>query len=142
MPVPDPEERNEDGTPVVHWVTMTRAELQEAEALEAAIVERTRLAEELAQQAVRARDLHRLDVRGPAATRSGGSKVQVPSVRTVVDPAAVELIGDGLPVIRGVSIVTHTDTHTHTHTHGLPVIRGVSILTHTYTRHTHTHTHT
>ena len=143
IPIVDESKRNPDGSPHVEWVYM---DLEEAQAMlaqeqksEAAVAR----AQQLTTEPILRKDLHRLDVSAPV--KPPRAEVAVPGQRVVKDPAELELIGDGLPVIHGVSgvclcvawwvgecacvctcavarmsgscVATHALFHTHAHTH-------------------------
>lgn len=77
--------RTEDGTPIVRMVpadeTLSPVTPQP-----------------IMSEAQMLRDLHRIDSRRAAAQEA----VSVPGQRLVTDPATLDLIGQGLPIIRGV----------------------------------------
>lgn len=102
MPVPivDDSKKNEDGTPYVRWVYMNSSDVEAMKHEQATVEQFLSRREELAQQPIVQRDLHRLDVSSPARPHPN---VEVPGMRWITDPVELNLIGEGLPVIHGVS---------------------------------------
>lgn len=91
VPVEIPGRRQEDGTPIIRLVPIEHAVLVDEE-------------EEPGMDASQLlHDVHRMRQSRPFEAEKALSSVQVPDHRMLDDPASLELIGDGLPIIRGVS---------------------------------------
>lgn len=98
FPIVDPSKKNEDGTLSVKWVYVTASEMEqgmrELEEHEAA------RREQLSAVPIAQQDLHRLDV---TSSLKPVQQDEVPGIRRITDPAELNLTGQGLPVIKGVS---------------------------------------
>lgn len=101
IPIVDPTKpKKYDGSPHVNWVYLREGEVRELQSVEAAAKMAERAARQKVEQAIVQQDLHRLDVAAPSKPKQ---KAEVPGYRVITDPAELELIGSGLPVIQGVS---------------------------------------
>ena len=90
VPAEIPGRRTEDGTPVVRLVPVELATPIDGDSYTPTLSEAELLL-----------GLHRMQQARPAGA-TAGEAVQVPNNRLVMDPETLDLIGEGLPIIRGV----------------------------------------
>lgn len=90
VPVEVPNRRYEDGTPMMRLIPEDEAS-------------QPLLYNQALSEAEMLRDVHRITPSRPAdAASSSMTPVQVPAQRITAEPAELDLIGEGLPIIRGV----------------------------------------
>jgi hypothetical protein len=99
VPVEIPGRRLEDGTPIIRLVPIENAVL---------IDDESQLSMDASQLL---HDVHTMRQSRPAEVEQALPSIQVPDERLLSDPAALDLIGSGLPIIRGVSNLRSQPAH-------------------------------